>query len=685
MEVVKELHSAVANACEASFDNAYKQIKSHIDAHAKEAEIKESIASQAQRQSEITIRELRRDITILRSELRKYEVDPGDLELPERYANLKSEFDPKNLWGDDLDDNDHHNLRNSRKRVEAKYTALYTNLQTFIQTWSGLKSRVLQHKKKLRRWDQQLEREEFSLVLNGRPVKFRRVQGLTSEDVGEEYSQAQASSKKRPREECPEFPAKAIELSQKRTRADNVHANLKVEEDSQRMIHGPTSESAYTQFSSARPDIEPSENSDTMRPLSNVTRQRIRQSSSPTLPGRNLVHSRRTVIGPEHPTIVKNELMSSSPTRGVVHNSEQQFLSTQDLDEIGDPIRTPMKRKAYRDVNIADAWNSENSMSNAHNTKPKSPRQQNSQQSHILQPVDGNARNVALPARGSSTKRLQDLERRAIPALAEDGDDATSLRTFSEVGSGVNARPLEAKNNGGYAQRRLENLLERSVASKSPLRLLSKASGSDSTMANETPQSDQTRPHMSSQMVPEIDPEDEPLRARPLHRLGLGHFKINPARNQGLDYAYDAVVRKKDDRKCISGCTRPGCCGDRFRAMARLGGLPGKSGAEQEDADQVILQEFVGEDTQVLRNMTSKERENLLVEARARALANQYGRHRHTHQRAQSPPGFWRTDMPNTQEEEDDLEAAKRLEREKVEERYREAMRPGGLWIWADE
>ncbi|KAJ5164722.1 DNA repair protein Sae2/CtIP [Penicillium coprophilum] len=685
MEVLKELHAAVANACEASFDNAYKQMKSHFDAHAKEAEIKESIANQAQRQSEITIRELRRDITVLRSELQQYEVDPGDLELPKRYANLKSEFDPKNLWGDDLDDNDHRSLRNSRKRVEAKYTALYTNLQTFIQTWSGLKSRVLQHKKKLRRWDQQLEREEFSLVLNGRPVTFRRVQSFTSEDVGEEYSQAQASPKKRPREECPDGPAKAIKLSQKRTRADNVHANLKVEEDSQRIIHSPTSESASTQSGSARPDIDPSENSDTIRPQPNAARQKIRQSSSPTLPGRNLVHSQRAVISPEHPAVFKNELSSSTPTRGVMHNSEQQCLSTQDLDEIGDTIRTPMKRKAHRDINIADAWNSENSTSNAHHSKPKSPRQEISQQPHILQPVDGNTRNVALSARGSSTKRLQDLERRAIPALAEDGDDATSLRTFSEVGSGVNARPLEAKNNAGYAQGRLENLLERSIASKSPLSLLSKASGPDSIMANEIPQSDHTRPHLSSQSGLEIDPDDEPFRARPLHRLGLGHFKINPARNQGLDYAYDAVVRKKDDRKCISGCTRPGCCGDRFRAMARLGGLPGKSEAEQEEEDQVVLQEFVGEDTQLLRNMTSKERENLLVEARARALANQYGRHRHTHQRAQSPPGFWRTDMPNTQEEEDDLEAAKKLEREKVEERYREAMRPGGLWTWADE
>jgi hypothetical protein len=41
--------------------------------------------------------------------------------------------------------------------------------------------------------------------------------------------------------------------------------------------------------------------------------------------------------------------------------------------------------------------------------------------------------------------------------------------------------------------------------------------------------------------------------------------------------------------------------------------------------------------------------------------------------------------MPDTQDEESDREAAERLEREKVEERYREAMRPGGLWTWADE
>lgn len=682
MEVVKELHAAVANACEASFDNAYKHMKSHIDAHAKEAEIKESMASQAQRRSETRIRELEHDITVLRSELQQYEVDPRDLELPGEYANLETEFDPKNLWGDDLEEVDHRKSRKSRKRVEAKYTALYTNLQTFIQTWSGLKSRVLQHKKKLRRWDQQLERGEFSLVLNGQPVTFRRVESPTPEDVDEEHSEAQGSSKKRPREEHSDLPAKAIKLSQGRPRADDMHADIKVEDDNQRVMHGLTSGSASTQSSSPRPDMEPSESSDT---IPNAHRQQTRQRLSPTLPGRHLMHTQRAVMNSERPAVVKNEILSSSPTRGSMHNSEQPFVSTQDLDEIGDTIRTPIKRKAYRDVNIADAWNSENNTNTAHHSKQIPPGQEISQLSSVLRQVDGNARKATFSAQGSATKRLQDLERRAIPALAEDGDDAISLRTSPKIGSGVNLGLSEAKTSGGFAQRRLENLLERSVPSKSPLHLSSKVSSPDSTRANDTPHSDQTAPKMASQMAPDIDPDDEPFRARPLRRLGLAHFKINPARNQGLDYAYGAVVRKKDDRKCISGCTRPGCCGDRFRAMARLGGLPGKSEAEQEEEDQAILQEFVGEDTQLLRNMSGKERENLLVEARARALANQYGRHRHTHQRAQSPPGFWRTDMPDTQEEEDDLEAAKRLERQKVEERYREAMRPGGLWTWADE
>lgn len=50
-----------------------------------------------------------------------------------------------------------------------------------------------------------------------------------------------------------------------------------------------------------------------------------------------------------------------------------------------------------------------------------------------------------------------------------------------------------------------------------------------------------------------------------------------------------------------------------------------------------------------------------------------------------SPPGFWRTDFPSTQEDEADRTAGRRMEAEMIQERYREAMRPGGRWRFRDE
>ncbi|OJD20001.1 hypothetical protein AJ78_00016 [Emergomyces pasteurianus Ep9510] len=188
----------------------------------------------------------------------------------------------------------------------------------------------------------------------------------------------------------------------------------------------------------------------------------------------------------------------------------------------------------------------------------------------------------------------------------------------------------------------------------------------------------------------DVLPEDEPFRARPLHRLGFQHFKLNPEKNQGLDYAFDEVVRRKDIRKCLPGCIRPECCGKGFRAMAKLKGF-GTAGNDDvsleylDQEDRQVLDEYLGDNRIVLETMTEKELRDLLLDARTRHLANQFGKHRHIHERPRSPPGFWRTDMPSTQELERDREEAKRAEQEKLAERYREAMRPGGLWMFADE
>ena len=183
-----------------------------------------------------------------------------------------------------------------------------------------------------------------------------------------------------------------------------------------------------------------------------------------------------------------------------------------------------------------------------------------------------------------------------------------------------------------------------------------------------------------------MDPGQEPLRIRPVHKLKLQDFKVNPNYNQGYNYAFHEVVRNKDDRRCLQGCTKPECCGKQFRALAFMSRNTGIPLTEsQEAADQELLEEFLGDNAYKLRNMSKAERGEVLLQAKTRELANKYGRHRHAYERQASPPGFWRTDFPTTQEDRQDREKAMAAERDEVEKRYQQAMRPGGAYLFRDE
>ena len=177
-------------------------------------------------------------------------------------------------------------------------------------------------------------------------------------------------------------------------------------------------------------------------------------------------------------------------------------------------------------------------------------------------------------------------------------------------------------------------------------------------------------------------PDDEPLRARPLHRLTLEDFKINPTRNDGLTYAYSDVVRHRAARKCLPGCTRPECCGTKFRALAA--DLPASD-------DDNLLRDYLGPSLSTpsqLAYLTDTERSDLILQARTKMVADKYGKqHRHQWQpqRPKSPPGFWRTDFPATQEAEEDRREAEQVVREMVEGRWREAMTENGRWKFRDE
>jgi hypothetical protein len=184
------------------------------------------------------------------------------------------------------------------------------------------------------------------------------------------------------------------------------------------------------------------------------------------------------------------------------------------------------------------------------------------------------------------------------------------------------------------------------------------------------------------------DPIHEPFRARPLRRLGLEHFKINPNYNPGYDFAFNDVVRGREARKCLPGCTKPDCCGNKFRKVAEfMQDARGNQAAtiSQDEADQRLLDEYMGNNRSKLLRVSKAEKEELLMDARARELARQHGKHRQAYERRQSPPGFWRADFPTTQEEAADKVAAERQEREIVKTRFEEAMRGDGAWSFRDE
>ena len=146
------------------------------------------------------------------------------------------------------------------------------------------------------------------------------------------------------------------------------------------------------------------------------------------------------------------------------------------------------------------------------------------------------------------------------------------------------------------------------------------------------------------------------LRDMPLEQMSLNDFVINPDINQGLNFAFHEVVRSKDQRKYLGPCFKPECCGDQLGKLVGLGDFPGNSKTYSKEFDP-----------------------------RVTSFAEQHGKHRIAHVRGTSPPGFWRTDMPTTQEEQYDKVLSCKLEQRKIEERYKEAMCGSGRWIFKDE
>ncbi|KAL8841776.1 MAG: hypothetical protein Q9170_000809 [Blastenia crenularia] len=368
-------------------------------------------------------------------------------------------------------------------------------------------------------------------------------------------------------------------------------------------------------------------------------------------------------------------------------------------------------------------------------------------QKHILQPTDANR---VLP---TTYNRLTNTEEAADPGgwhhsahyveyLAEDGENNQengSLLNSNARQLGPQLRsddPTATKLRNPQAQQRLDQLLAEPSPQKPPLgnkdvnTMSSKSLRDKASTESPFTYGKQTRQHVAhdnlstgqgspsmtkpgrtssssktlttpqtsaqyktpfskstSSKVPQTHPH---LRSRRLLDLTLDDFKINPKHNQGYSHPFKEVVRKKDQRKCLPGCTRLECCGKIFRQMAESGLFKPIHttrflASSQDDEDQTIMQDYLGDQAFRLRKMSEVEKAEVLLQAKTKILADHYGKHREVYAREPSPVGYWDVDMPNTQEAAEMGKVAEVRNRQKVEERYREAMRQDGIWKFRDE
>lgn len=183
----------------------------------------------------------------------------------------------------------------------------------------------------------------------------------------------------------------------------------------------------------------------------------------------------------------------------------------------------------------------------------------------------------------------------------------------------------------------------------------------------------------------QTDREKVPLRQRPMDKMRPEDFKPNPSYNDGLNYVYDEVVRGREARSALSGCTDLNCCGKTFRSFAVAERSTIGPSVTTRAEDIKLLENYLGDDAYRLGSMTRDEKEETWLLAKTWELAGKFGRHRQRYSRMPSPPGFWTVEFPSTQERAEERKQAEDIQKALVNERYREAMRPGGRWLFRDE
>ncbi|OQN99541.1 hypothetical protein B0A48_14683 [Cryoendolithus antarcticus] len=306
-----------------------------------------------------------------------------------------------------------------------------------------------------------------------------------------------------------------------------------------------------------------------------------------------------------------------------------------------------------------------------------------------LRRISPNVRSI--PRTGRIRRGAYDDAAVKAACLAEDGDETISQVVMTRKGDSAPAINSASAHRLGAmlsddtpsrlpVQRRLVPPNRKSLPKKSPPPTSHpRTIKTEDTAARPAPAQFRL-PRGLVPVPPAVRPEEEPLRLRHPSALSTSDFRINPA-YQNTSFAFADSIRGRETRRCLPNCTLPTCCGGQFLEMARAGALPPTLKSRSD-----LLEDYLGSNwEETMQGYDDAKRKETVLEARAHDFASKHGKHREVFTRRASPPGYWNTGMPSTQEEEVNREKARAIERDRVEGMWRDAMRGGGRWVFRNE
>ncbi len=165
-------------------------------------------------------------------------------------------------------------------------------------------------------------------------------------------------------------------------------------------------------------------------------------------------------------------------------------------------------------------------------------------------------------------------------------------------------------------------------------------------------------------------------------------YTIDPTKNNGRSYQYDEVIRSKEDRRRMHAGDCECCRQVRSSVPCQLllltsnqyyenvGPLPNRLQPPPWRSPSTTPSKSCRQHSDSYQNTS----DSALREKEINAHRQTISRHRHTWERAKTPPGYWDIGFPTTQEVGDINEKAKQMQRKKLEEIATESGRLDGKY-----